>query len=205
MFNQQVSDTFWKSQKQYPNYGDIKQRWAHDLLSITKYVPSISKLRDIGCGTGALSAMVCALYGVSDVHLYDISTDLMVIARDSTPEHTQAHLNIASWDEVDYPGTDCCLMMGVLPYMTDDQARRILSQAREKHLILRTPCAQSHEEINKFSENLGSDYSAIYRTVAEVRNLVTPYFATSSVFHSWPRNIDSKFGTRQVTFICTQR
>jgi len=202
MFNAQTSNTFWVKQIDYPNYGPIRQRWAHDLQTVIQFVDRADTLSDIGCGTGVLSGMLCVACGFTVVHLYDIAPNLLLQAYGNMPNKVKCLPCLADWDQIPECSTDVCIMMGVTPYMSDSQLMALLGKIQSHTLILRAPCASNRQEIDTYSQNLGDNYSAIYRTRQEMIDFLFPAFKILDVDYSWPEDIDSKFGTRQSTFVC---
>lgn len=206
MFDQQVSDKFWKSQKQYPNFGDVRSRWAYDLVAVTSFVPDIGTLCDLGCGTGILAALLCQVYPITLVELYDIADTLLQIATHRIQWHATAKSEVVSWDEFIGTSADLTLMMGVLPYMQDTQVNTVLSRIHSKYVILRSGCpADDRIEINKVSTELGAQYSAIYRPVTEIARHIEQYFDIKDIRPAWPKALDSRFGNTQTLFLCTHK
>ena len=74
---------------------------------------------------------------------------------------------------------DCVFISGLFVYLTDEQATRLMANVRglvkpDGALVLRDGTSilpQRHQIVNRFSEILKTEYSAIYRTAEEYRQL----------------------------------
>jgi hypothetical protein len=97
------------------------------------------------------------------------------------------------------------LCFGAFPYIFDvADLDNILRKITSPKLLVRNPCSVDGESvlINKYSEELGANYSALYRTPAEYISILTKYFEVEDVLRSYPDEIESKYGTKHFFFIC---
>ena len=140
---------------------------------------------------------VTVLYG------YDLSESLISVAQKKLGDSAVLK-NIDFLQSDALPEVDVALSLGVLPYLfTEDALTKYLNLIQCKRLIVRTPCAlDQNVVINKYSQELGADYAAIYRTVSEVEAILSSRFVLRSTERSYPNNIESKYGTKQYYFVC---
>lgn len=203
-----VSRDFWKNQDFYPTYGDvIKKRRLHETRVLTDWIWNNNPrhVADIGCGNGGTVTMLQELTDVETFYCYDISPGML-----STIDTRGKRSAVIYTDEVDLCGEydifakfDLTTVMGVCMYLTDEQVVRLMKKIQSDTVILRDPTSEEHEEINKYSESLGSDYSAIYRTVEEYKELYKKAgWDVTSIFRAYPDSIESEFGTKQYFYIC---
>lgn len=139
------------------------------------------RLLDIGCGIGRWADEVASR--VSVYHGIDLSQSLIDAAR---TRHAEPHVSfqvMAGEDLADQsldvsPPFDRIIVAGVMIYMNDEQLDRMLGAiaalTTERALLyIREPVAtESRLTLNQFwSDELQSEYSAIYRTEAELMEL----------------------------------
>ena len=203
-----VSRDFWKKQDFYPTYGKvIKKRRLHEVSILTDWIWKNSPrlVADIGCGNGSTATILQELTDVEIFYCYDISPG-MLDKIDTSGKRT-ATINTQPLDlcgeYLDFVLTDLTTVLGVNMYLTDEQIVRMMTRIHSKTVILRDPTSLVHEEINKYSEGLKSDYSATYRTVDEYTELYeSAGWKVSKVFRAFPDEIESEFGTKQYFWIC---
>lgn len=113
--------------------------------------------------------------------------------------------DIKEWDleEGVHPqaeSSDTVLLMGVLPYLSDDTIVSLMDSCKDKKIIIRTPIGNG-EHICK--ESLGGEYEAIYRTWHETVTLLNSHH--QMIFHGrfYPKHLESEFGTEQTLFVVT--
>lgn len=190
-----IANNFWKNCSKYPEYAaDIKLRRFYELKYL---IPKLSgdSILDLGCGDGALLNCLIFLTNFKRYYGYDLSANLL---ENLNPMIERSVYDC--YDPVTLPKVDVTIFAGVLPYLfEDDIVIKLFSAMRTNTLFLRTTCTlkQESEFINKFSEELKENYSAIYRPLSQVLNLIQSKFKIESVDRVYPNNIESKFGTKQ--------
>lgn len=207
----EVSKEFWENQIYYPTYGNvIKKRRLEEATYLTSWIWSINakSLTDIGCGNGSTVTMLQELTDIEKYECYDISAN-MLNAIDTrglrTAKINTSQLDLCTVDK-DFPETDLTTILGVHMYLTDEQIANVMSHVKSKLVILRDPTSETHEEINKYSEELGANYSAVYRTVDEYITLYNSIgYRVKSVSRAFSDDIESKFGTKQYFFVCERK
>ena len=199
-----------------------EQRSAHEIATITPRLVDgrvpIAVL-DVGCGTGRW-AMTLA----DDVRSYtglDFCPEFLDEARSATnalarPERfsfVHADLSKGLPDAVAPGSFDTVIMAGVLLYLNDDDALRVLRQLGERlapggRMYLREPLGlqtrltlESH-----FSQDLGAEYSSVYRGCDEFAALLATAADRTGLTlrHSgelYPGGLENRAETRQFCFI----
>jgi hypothetical protein len=106
-------------------------------------------------------------------------------------------------DKLEFPDTDVSICMNMFPYVfTDEKLSEIVANLKSDLFITRISCDTDRIEINKFSDDLGRDYSAVYRTVDECVKVFGKHYKEVKVTRAYPDNIESKYNTKQYFFIC---
>lgn len=204
-----VAKNFWKSRDAYPKYPNVKQRRLIDFNFIMNNIDSIKSVIDLGCADGYL---LIALREFTDIELfygYDISQPLLLKLEDRWGEHKNLITKVQDFTTlIDFPCTDLTISLGMFPYIFESKDLcNLLSKIKSKELIVRTPCSMSgsNEYINVYSNELESEYSAIYRTVNNYVEILKLFFRDISVESSYPDVIESKYGTKHFFFVCRER
>jgi SAM-dependent methyltransferase len=199
-----------------------EQRSAHEIATITPRLVDgrgpIAVL-DVGCGTGRWAITLA-----DDVRSYtglDFCPEFLDEARSATnalanPERfsfVHADLSKGVPDAVAPSSFDTVIMAGVLLYLNDDDALRVLRQLGERlaaggRMYLREPLGlqarltlESH-----FSQDLGAEYSSVYRGCDEFAALLRTAADRTGLMlrHSgelYPGGLENRAETRQFCFI----
>lgn len=190
---------FWVTKGSYPYGPKIKERRLHEVNYLVPRLKEEETISDLGCGDGSLIRCLNELLDVKWWFAADLSSDLMD-GLDSLA--TTAVIDL--YGNLDLPKTDVTIMAGVLPFIFDDViVDRVLGAIQSPRLLLRTPCTilDNRVEVNEFSEALGEDYAAIYRTLQETIALIDRHFMITSIDRVYPDEIESiEFDTRQFYF-----
>jgi cytidyltransferase-like protein len=211
------ANTFWSTLNEYPSYMTDEKRSARTMLDVAWIMQHInndaSSVCDLGGGDGffalkLIEAMKSAKRDI-DLTLVDGSSFLCELASKRLHEHNaniiQADLAKQTYEP---PTTDITLSMGVVIYMfADDDVIMFLSKIKSKELILRVPCSMTGEriEVDTYSEQLGSDYAALYRTEQQMVELLKHSFDIVDQARCYPDEIESSFGTKQYIFHCIKK
>jgi|TARA_R100000093_G_scaffold18047_1_gene10448 SAM-dependent methyltransferase len=203
-----TSREFWKKQNFYPSYGNlIKKRRLYETAFLTEWIwkNNPASLADIGCGNGSTITMLIELTDIINFYAYDISLKMLekIDTRNKRGSIITTQLVDLCDNKIPFENVDVTTILGVHMYLTDDQIKKQFENISSKTIILRDPCGLFHEEINKFSDALGEEYSAVYRTKDEYIKLYEEcgYKVTYSK-RAYPDDIESDFGTHQYFFIC---
>jgi hypothetical protein len=114
-------------------------------------------------------------------------------------------INFITTDKL--PKTDMCICMGAMLYIFDDNdLKYMLSNIKSEIFICRVPCSleSTRIEIDKFSEEYGENYAAVYRTIPEYISILSEFFNIKSINRCYPDEIESKHGSKQFYFICNK-
>jgi len=182
-----VARKFWTRSRQNAFLGSgynhqTKARRLRDLNFIAERIADAKSIIDIGCGDGGTMMAMREVSGISDFHMWDQS-------RDPLPA---------------IPETDVAVLLGVTPYLfSDADVHRLLAAVPAKKVILRSPCTMLPEDevVSTYSEALGAEYAAIYRTVPNLTAMLGRRHNILESGRIWPDEIESKFGTRQFVFV----
>lgn len=203
-----TSREFWKKQSFYPSYGNIiKKRRLYETAFLTEWIwgNEPKSLVDIGCGNGSTVTMLAELTHISSFYCYDISLGMLekIDPRNKRGAIITTQLIDLCNNEKPFENVDVTTILGVNMYLTDEQIKAQLKHINSDTIISRDPCSLFHEEINKFSQQLGEEYSAVYRTKDEYIKLYQECgFKVTYSKRAYPDNIESDFDTHQYFFIC---
>jgi glycerol-3-phosphate cytidylyltransferase len=131
-------------------------------------------LLDLGCGDGRHLAEIAGKF--EHVVGVDYSEELIGIARGKLAGFPHVHLHVADGTEFGSERRfDLILLSGITPYLDDAQFERLLDRVTElshpgSQLLIRTSIAMNErfDLVNFFSRELGSLYTAYYRTKVEM-------------------------------------
>jgi len=175
-------------QDKHPELAEKRDLAEKALLLPKLQLGSSDRVLDVGCGTGRWAEVLIPLcdtyWGV------DVSPGLIEIARKRLGHHGRAHFSVCPVDELSLTRLDprgeafsriACL--GVFIYINDHQAERAIEAiadcaAPRCRFLWREPVGiQERLTIKEhFSEDMGQTYNAIYRTEAELLDLLAPAF-----------------------------
>ena len=199
-----------------------EQRSAHEIAAITPRLVSgrgAVRVLDVGCGTGRWAMTLAddaATYLGLDFcpeFLDEARTATGALARPERFSFVHADLSKGLPDAVVPGAFDTVIMAGVLLYLNDDDALRVLRQLGERlapggRIYLREPLGltarltlESH-----FSQDLGAEYSSVYRGCDEFGALLQSAADRTGLTlrHSgelYPSDLENRAETRQFCFL----
>lgn len=198
----EVARRFWTTINNYPDYPHLLKRRFIDLVCILGKLEDATSITDIGCGDCSMLILLQELTPMKKLYGFDISSKMMrevpnliLQVRDLTKD-------------CELPMTDVTTCFGMFPYIFDEEdLHNILKNVNSDLFIVRSPCTsqETDEYINKFSEELGHKYSAIYRTVESYKNILSSVFTIDEITRAYPDEIESKYGTKHYYFICRRK
>ena len=198
-----VAKAFWTNQTLYPEYPYIKERRFLEIKYILKHLGDAKSLLDYGCGDGSMLLLLRELSDLKELYGMDLSDNLIKIAK----EKLGGSAYICTYDfnngeEIPWD-TDITISLGVIPYLFEDKkVEQYLSTTLSSKLILRVSCGlEERISINKYSDDLKSQYAAVYRTPKEVYQLLDKYFTITDIDRAYPDEIESKYGTKHFFFV----
>ena len=198
----------------------VRARDAHEKATILPRleVGPESRVVDVGCGVGrwadALVGRVSAYLGV------DFSPSLLAIAEKRFASRPEFVFQQGAAEDVGAmnlrldPPFDVVILSGVLAYLTEDGAAHCLSGSaglltRGGRLYLREPVARERPFTlsRRYSEELGAEYSAKYRTVEQYRLMLESHAPGLSLRHegeALPTALQNRRETSQHFFVLVQ-
>jgi len=201
-----TAEKFWKSRKEYPPVIYNFQRRYLDLGIILRYIEGVNSVLDLGCGEGQNSLLLRELTDIKNYHAYDMSKVFIKNLINRWGKYPELEAKIVNFTKTsDLPETDMCICMGVMLYILDDNdLKYMMSNIKSKIFICRVPCNLKSErlEIDKFSEEYGENYAAVYRTIPEYMSILSEFFIIESIDRCYPNEIESDYGSKQFYFIC---
>jgi hypothetical protein len=198
MMEKETARNFWVTQDKYPNYGTIKQRRLYELNYIVPKLKNFKTLLDLGCGDGSLVKCLHELTDIETFYAFDIAEKMMK----DIPAITGYY---DCYNPKDLPQTDVTIFSGVIPFLfEDDIVHMNLEKIKSEFIYIKSPCSMevSNISVDTYSEQLNSYYSSIYRTIPDMIKIINKHFKILEVNKIYPDEIESKFGTKQIAFIC---
>jgi SAM-dependent methyltransferase len=206
-----TSQSFWTSRRAYPSYPSLLKRRFLDLAFVLNHVSDTKSVLDLGCGDGYLMLLLRELTQIEEFYAYDISIQLLEVLEKKWLHENDRYLytKITNFiKEESFPKTDITVCFGSFPYVFDiEDLNSVLEKIDSSKILIRNPCSidGSAVSINKFSEELGAEYSAIYRTPDEYFSILSKHFKVTEMFRAYPNDIESKYGTKHFFFTCERR
>jgi SAM-dependent methyltransferase len=201
-----VSKKFWQNIERYPNYPHLLKRRFLDISFVLGFIGNAKSILDIGCGDGSLLILLRELSSIEKFYGLDISGTLLKKARYRWGEEEGLELrSVDLTEDLEFPQTDVTVCMGAFPYIFEiEDLRNILYSIKSKVFLTRIPCTMKDKDeyINKFSEDLKANYSAVYRTVGLYNEMLSNLFKVESIERSYPDEIESKYETKHFFFVC---
>lgn len=161
---------------------NLKMKIELETAKVFEYLPALTGARilDLGAGVGQW-AFRFAERGAAEVLAVEYSADLVEIGRRECEVRGYGNVEFvvsAAEDFVAAEPYDFVFISGLFVYLNDDQAVRLAQHlpslvGDKGRVILRDGTAiEQRYELNKsFSEHLQTEYSAVYRTREEYREL----------------------------------
>lgn len=200
----ETAKLFWENQTYYPSYPFIKERRKYELDFLLQHLPTdAASLLDLGCGNGSTTILLRELTYITRFFCYDIGQGMLSTIGGNRDSELITQVWNATDTDYDLPSADVTISMNMFPYVfSDETLDEIVSNIKSDIFITRITCDKERIEINKFSEDLGHDYSAVYRTVNEYETTFKKYYTEVTVTRSFPDEIESKYNNKQYFFIC---
>lgn len=202
----EVAKTFWCKRKQYPNYKNTKQRRFLDVSFIMKYIKNPNSVLDLGCADGYLLIALREFTEIEKFYGCDICENLLNKLKLRWGPDKNIETKVYDFTkDTNYPQTDLTLSMGLFPYIFDrNDLCNILQNIKSDILIVRCPCTmQTQDEyINTYSNDLGTEYSSIYRTTQNYLDILKLFYTNVHFERSYPDEIESDYGTKHFFFVC---
>lgn len=166
-------------QDRHPDLAERRDAAEKSLLLPKLDLSNSDRVLDLGCGTGRWAEVVVSM--VQHYHGADFSLGLIAIARERLGQVSNARFSVCAADEVSLERLaevgpfSRILSFGLMIYLNDDEARSALAAivgvaAPRCKIVFREPVAVGARLsiVDHFSEELGQNYNAIYRTEEEM-------------------------------------
>ena len=200
---EQTAHTFWNSFEKYPSYkAPIDKRRNLEVEYLLPHLTHVDSLLDLACGDGALITMLSKKTKIDKLYAYDFSESML--ENITNPYITKKVYNVLTNTDP-LPKVDVCVCAGLLPFIfSDEDALKVLGKITAKKLLLRAPCSMEDNSIlvDGFSQDLKTNYASLYRTVDQVKDLLSKFFTVKNVDRIYPDSIESNYGTKQFYFAC---
>jgi hypothetical protein len=137
---------------------------------------------------------------------FDISIEMLQSLKYRWGQRDNLHISVCDFSkDMSFPETDLTTAMGVFPYIFEQEdLEQLLNNVKSNTLIVRVPCSVEGGDvyINKYSDDLDSEYSSIYRTPDKYEDTFIKFFSTVMLERAYPDDIESKYGTKHYFFVC---
>ena len=198
--SRQVAKEFWTSCRDYPAFGS-KQRRFYELMWTLPKLEGFNSLLEIGCGSGEFLDLLTKTTDIEKFFGCDISESLLAKVGSNIETFV-----FDMYDSSELPSADVILMWASLQYIFEDSViEKLLASLKCKKLLIRTPCEKEDLIIEKFSKELGANYSSRYMTLDNLLKLLSKDFTVIDVARAYPERIESKFGSKQWLIECTKK
>lgn len=195
----ETAKTFWQNAKEYPPFPHRFERRMCDLDYLVPKMAGVKSFLDLGCGDGWLIKCLHELTDIKTFHAYDFSENLL--------KHvTGAEKKVFDiYDPKPLPKVDVVYMGAVIQYIENKPLLHLLRQIKSP-LIIKTPCAEVTKKVDSRSKELGTKYASIYRSLPDMYELLTNAgFKFQTPQRAYSDAIESKFGTKQIFFLCVKK
>jgi len=209
--NYEVAKRFWQSREDYPNYPNTLQRRFIDTSYVLPWVVDAKSLVDLGCGDGSMIIVLREFTKINTFFAFDISQkllDRLVVKYGNYEDDAILIAKASDFTKSEFPKADATISMGSFLYVFEyEDLNNILANIRSNTFIVRVPCTMKSQDeyINTYSEDLGSDYSAVYRTTSNYFSIFSKYFTKVHMERAYSDDIESKYGTKHYFFRCDRR
>jgi len=200
----EITEKFWKSKESYPSYGNINRRRLFELNYIIPIIYNCNKMLDLGCGDGSLIKCLRNLTEINEYYAYDLSENLLSNLYGMDNVHTRQY---NCYELGRLPEANATIMAGLTIYIHNDEIlEKLIGLINSPILLLRDPITLTKydEYINKHVPHLGGQYSATYRTLNKLSNIIRNHFDIVEMVRIYPDELEHTPTTRQYYFRCSK-
>ena len=179
------------------------ERLAYDENLIKQYICPDSRVLDLGCGTGLLEDVLHK--EVRHIVAVDSSEEFL---KKAVPYENVDFLVGDATTYTDNSFYDLILAYGITIYMDDDGLLQMLKNIfsmlnSDGVLVLKNQWGvENRLVVDGYSEGLGSDYYAIYRSLDEIKLLLAECGFSFEVVDIYPEYMNLWKNTHEYAFIC---
>ena len=205
----EIAKKFWNNQKEYPHYPNLYERRLIDINFVLNTIDNPKSLLDIGCSDGYLIRILKELTNIEVFYAIDLSKKAInYLTKNWKYNDVKLIANSGSVLEKHLHEADVITSMGLFPYIFEiNDLNLLLSKIKTDLFIVRIPCTlkDQDEYVNTYSKELKANYSSIYRTVNNYKNIFKEFFKDIDIIKAYPDEIESKYGTKHFFFVCKKR
>ena len=199
MTNKDTAKKFWEGIVEYPVFGS-KQRRLHEVVWLVPRLEGVESLLDLGCGSGELLDLLLRMTDIKEFYGRDLSANLLAKV-DKRVDTDVYDIYVGG----KLPRVDAVVLGGVVQYIFEDEViLKLLESLDCTKLFVRSSCNSEELAINRFSEEMGGEYSSRYMTLDHLLKLLSQSFTIVDVKRAYPDSIESKYGTKQWLVECTK-
>lgn len=163
----------WQSTSLTKSEDVAKERKEKDSLYIQQALNRLpqkpTRVLELGCGTGRITLELAKLFDC--VTAVDYVQDFLDVAQEYTRECKNIIFECKNVWEFEHDQYDCCVIAGLFPYLTDEQAEKLIQAIGDVHWLVLKESVGTFGRFelrdDHYSEELGSKYTAIYRSLTE--------------------------------------
>ena len=206
--DQSKIDRFWKSRTKVEDTRvstHFKDDDTHlfDLNLIKEYCSLNTRVLDLACGTGChTNAIAHLVKSVKAVDKYDAFLRSVSKVDNVTTKQS---------DLLDFHDTNSydlvLLLLGIMNYFDDDQARAIYQKAANLveasgTVIVKHACGVKEDVlVDSYSKEIGDNYYALYRHLEREIALLEEFF-TVDIINIYPKRLNPWENTHFYAFVC---
>lgn len=202
-----VSEEFWKKANLYELGIKWKyhQKLSYDVQRIIPHIRKYDNIADIMCGEAKVARVLNDIFIFESVYLCDINEMVLFRTLLDTPLNFRGEVcNLNERIPLEVQSADCCLWLGGINYVINTNSVHNIFD-KINNIIIRTCCYEEETYIDKYSEELGSEYETLYRTKEDIIDMLSDHFKRVKYERLYPNKLESKFGGIQYLFVGENR
>lgn len=174
----------------------------YDVKFILNHIGENFHVLDLGCGTGAIVNSLEPY--VAKIMAVDSSEHFLKFCIDS-PKIVKKVVDLPYYEDDDQ--YDVILLFGILNFLNNDEVIQLYKICqkllKEKGMLLIKHACAVHEDllIDNYSEVLGQDYHALYRSLANDQQLISKIFSSHVVVDIYPKHLNPWSNTHFYAFV----
>ncbi|CAH0534704.1 hypothetical protein VST7929_02654 [Vibrio stylophorae] len=200
-------------QDKTPELAIIRDAYEKELVLPLLKLSETSRYLDVGCGVGRWCKLLVDNGG--EYHGVDFSQSLINIARDEFKGRSNVRFSVMAAEHITLDSIDerdkfsHLIISGVFLYLNDSSLELFLSRVNDclyengSLIYIREPMALLERlTLNDYwSDELQAKYSAIYRTVDEIKGFLSPLISSGFKIHKdewlYPLELNNRKDTSQ--------
>ena len=183
----------------------INDRISYDIKFLKNYINSNSMVLDLGCGTGIIEEhLVNHVKGITAVDKYEE----FILRGIKSPKIKYIVSDVAEYlDDQKY---NLIMLFGVAIYLSDSECSRLYENVikmldKDGFFIIKNQFGVNEEVVvDKYSEELKSEYYAVYRHLPVAVSSLEEYF-TVNIVDIYPSFVNRWGNTHEYALVCTPK